>query len=79
MPETGVEEARQVAERIRQIVANRPIEHKDAIILATLSLGVAEMDKNTKDLDELIKYADRALYKAKARGRNCVESYMSGK
>jgi diguanylate cyclase (GGDEF)-like protein len=78
MPETGLEEARQVAERIRQIVANRPIEHKDAIIFATLSLGVAEMDKNTKDLDELIKYADRALYKAKTRGRNCVESYISG-
>jgi diguanylate cyclase (GGDEF)-like protein/PAS domain S-box-containing protein len=62
MPETDMEEACQVAERIRQIVADGPIENEDAVISVTLSLGIAEMNKNIKSLDELIKLADQALY-----------------
>jgi diguanylate cyclase (GGDEF)-like protein/PAS domain S-box-containing protein len=76
MPETGLNEAYQIAERVRRSVADYPIENHDAIISATISLGVAEIGKNTKSLDELIKNADEALYKAKANGRNRVESYF---
>jgi len=50
----------------------------DAIIFATLSLGVMEMDKDAKKLDELIKYADLTLYMEKSKGRNRVESYVPG-
>lgn len=79
MPETGLNEACQVAERVRQVVADNPIENKDTAISTTLSLGVAELNRNVKSLDELIKFADQALYKAKANGRNRVESYSTGK
>ncbi len=78
MPETGLNEARQIAERVRRSVADHPIENVDAIIPVTISLGVVEIDKNTKSLDELIKFADEALYKAKANGRNRAESYSPG-
>ena len=77
MPETGSSEANQVAERVRLIVANSPIEIKDYEIPVTVSLGVAEVDERTKSLDELLKHADQVLYIAKTNGRNRVESYSS--
>jgi len=77
MPETGLNEAYKIAERVMCIIANSPIEIKDVVISVTVSLGVAEIDKSTKSLDELIKRADQALYNAKTNGRNRVESYSS--
>lgn len=79
MPETKFEEAYQIAERIRQSIAGSPIENDGAVILATLSAGVAEVDDDAKKLEELIKYADQALYKAKANGRNRIENYAPTK
>ena len=79
MPETGLEDARQVTERVRQIIANSPIETKDGAITTTFSAGIAEKDNSTKNLDDLLQLADQAMYKAKANGRNCVEFYSIGK
>jgi diguanylate cyclase (GGDEF)-like protein/PAS domain S-box-containing protein len=79
MPETGLDDARQVAERVRQIIADSSFENKDAVISVTASLGIAEIDKTTKNMEELIRYADKALYKAKANGRNRLESYSPDK
>jgi diguanylate cyclase (GGDEF)-like protein len=78
MPETNLSDAGQVAERVRGAIADDPIRNKDAAISVTLSLGVAEVDANTKNLDALIKYADKALYAAKANGRNRVACYSPG-
>jgi diguanylate cyclase (GGDEF)-like protein len=78
MPETGLQEASQVAERVRSSVANRPIVEDIASVTATLSIGVAEMDENSKNIDQLIVYADKALYEAKAAGRNRVAMYRNG-
>lgn len=77
MPETGLQEASQVAERVRGSVANSPIVEDVASVTATLSIGVAEMDENSKNIDQLIVYADKALYEAKAAGRNRVASYRN--
>jgi diguanylate cyclase (GGDEF)-like protein/PAS domain S-box-containing protein len=77
MPETGIDEAIQVAERVRQVIAGSPIENEDVAVSVTLSLGIVELDKNTNNLAELIKCADQALYKAKAGGRNRVEGYVA--
>lgn len=41
----------------------------------TVSIGVADIDKNIKSLDSLYKHADTALYKAKQEGRNQILSY----
>ncbi len=75
MPETELNEACQVAERVRRSVADNPIEEDIATINATLSIGVAEIDELSKNMDQLIIYADQALYAAKAAGRNRVTGY----
>lgn len=75
MLETDLNEACQVAERVRRAIADNPIENNGIVLSVTLSLGVAEMSETTKNLHELLKCADKALYKAKANGRNRVEGY----
>ena len=39
---------------------------------STVSVGVAISDEEYSDLSALLSAADRALYRAKAEGRNCV-------
>jgi diguanylate cyclase (GGDEF)-like protein len=56
-----------IAERIRRAVACAT----DGQL--TISLGVATA--RTEDAEALIVEADRALYRAKARGRNCIDSH----
>lgn len=77
MPETALDEAVRVAERIRQTIAGQPIENDNIAISITASLGAAEIKRDTNSLDEIIKYADKALYKAKGNGRNRVETYSN--
>lgn len=77
MPETGLQEAGRVAERVRRSVASNPIEDGNTSVTATLSIGVAEMDDKSRNIDQLIVYADKALYEAKAAGRNQVASYRN--
>ena len=73
MPETSLDGAREIAERIRLMVENfdLPIgpEKSGGI---TVSLGVAQFNIDTEDINALIKRADNALYIAKGRGRNRV-------
>lgn len=76
MPETGLKAARQVAERVRKSLADKPIEAGSVTVFATLSIGVAEIDEKSKNVDQLIIYADRALYMAKETGRNRVAGYQ---
>lgn len=70
LPETGLKEARQVAERIRKEIEKR---RDKALPPYTVSIGVAALREETADLDTLIADADAALYKAKQGGRNRVE------
>ena len=77
MPETGLNEACQVAERVRRSVADSPIEDDAVTVTATLSIGVAEIDEKSNNVDQLIIYADQALYSAKAAGRNRVMGYQN--
>ncbi len=75
MPETNLNEAGWVAERVRQVVNESPMNVNEKNICVTLSVGVAEKSRATMQLDDLIKAADKALYIAKANGRNRVEAY----
>ena len=66
LPHTTKEEARQIAERLRQV-----IEHSG---LPTLSIGIATYPDDAKTKQELIELADGLLYKAKRLGKNQVQS-----
>ena len=75
LPETDLESARLVAERIRSIVEKAFFAYGTSPVSVTTSVGVAEMDEKCADLESLIACADQALYAAKQSGRNCVRVY----
>ena len=77
LPETRPADARQVAERMRQIVARTAIETESGPVTVTICLGHAIMDEGSHDLDALLDHADQALYQAKNAGRNRVSSWNS--
>lgn len=72
MPETELETAIRVAERLRAILSDKKIVLKDQPMNFTASIGVAAKDENTTDLETLIARADQAMYIAKHKGRNRV-------
>ena len=73
-PETGLEEAVQVAERIRKLVQHLKVTAENgATIRFTASLGVTSLQEDDQSLESLLQRADRALYAAKESGRNRVE------
>jgi diguanylate cyclase (GGDEF)-like protein len=65
------------AERLRHCIADQPIETSVGLLPVTLSLGLASVEqreKETRDCEAFLRSADEALYAAKARGRNRVET-----
>jgi diguanylate cyclase (GGDEF)-like protein len=70
LPDTDHTGALEVAEKIRHA-----IEQTEMPVIGTVtgSLGVAALPEDAVEPDQLIRKADRALYAAKARGRNRVE------
>jgi diguanylate cyclase (GGDEF)-like protein len=72
MPETGLEKARQFAEKLRRIVADQAFMFEGRQIQITISLGVAGMTRELSEPEEFIKAADANLYEAKKAGRNRV-------
>lgn len=72
LPECDLEEAVNVAEKVRQKVCDMPIEAGDAAsISVTCSLGVAEFTDHP-DYMTVIKAADDKLYESKHKGKNCT-------
>jgi diguanylate cyclase (GGDEF)-like protein len=76
LPETNLQAATDVAERLRQNISTLPILTSQDPIRVTISLGVTTMDSSTPDILSLLSQADNALYAAKSQGRNrvCVAS-----
>jgi diguanylate cyclase (GGDEF)-like protein len=74
LPGTDRDGARVAAERVRHAVEQTPLELSNGKKLpqVTISLGIAEATAETEPA-ELFERADRALYRAKAAGRNRVE------
>jgi len=71
LPETGSAGARIAAERIRLSVS-QPMMAEGRSLTITISIGIAELDLKSGDLETLLLHADRALYAAKDAGRNCI-------
>lgn len=76
LPQTGADEARNTAERIRRRVERTRYPHCDAQPRGsvTVSIGVATFAPGINSSSSVIEVADRALYKAKRLGKNRVES-----
>lgn len=72
MPETTLPEAMAVAERIRRGVESIVLKSGDASVPASVSIGVALFPRHGRTASDLLAAADRAVYKAKALGRNRV-------
>jgi len=78
LPETNIEGAVIVAERLREAIAGEPIEAEGKTLSIAISLGVTEMYDTTLAYGQLIAEADLALYKSKENGRNCTTRYTDG-
>ncbi|HLG30143.1 MAG TPA: diguanylate cyclase [Candidatus Brocadiales bacterium] len=78
LPHTGAKEAQLLAERLREKTENHIIRSiMDRVLNFTISLGIATfINNNFKNMDDLIKGADDALYEAKKGGRNRVEVFF---
>ena len=73
MPEAGRDEALAMAERLREEISRLTVVTDAGTLSLTVSLGVAELETaGDEGLDGLINRADRAMYRAKAAGRNAV-------
>ncbi len=73
LPETNLQTAVNVAERLRKAVADNPLRITDEMAIeVTASFGVAQLDENTPNLETLIARADQAMYIAKHKGRDRV-------
>ncbi len=71
LPETELDAAQKLAERVRTGTANAPIDVNGKPVATTISIGVAEFHKG-EDVDQLISRAEAALQNAKAAGGNSV-------
>jgi diguanylate cyclase (GGDEF)-like protein len=72
LPETNLQEAAALAERLRCAIADIRVEHAGSQLAVTASLGVAQRDPHHANPDALISAADKYLYQSKETGRNKV-------
>lgn len=82
MPHSRLANAQALAERLRKRVAafsflidGQNLETE--AINCTISIGITEMTAKTGAAEDLLRLADKALYRAKSRGRNRVESFLN--
>ncbi len=81
LPETGAEAAQKVAERLRRALEGAVLETDVGPVSVTASFGVSDLSArelagvSEKELSTLISKADRAMYAAKAAGRNRVRCF----
>ena len=75
LPETGIEQATEVAERIRQKMMSTCIEIEGRQLSYTSSFGVATLEPGHLSLEEALRNADSAMYRSKRNGRNLVTTW----
>ena len=72
-PETHLNLAVKVADRIREEIASTPLQTDDGEVNLTASMGASVyMKTSVLDIDDFIDSCDKYLYEAKQSGRNCI-------
>ena len=77
MPDTALAEGAALAEKLRAAIEACPFHFKGEPVTITVSIGVSAFKAGDRS-EQVLKRADEALYEAKYKGRNCVES-IAGK
>ncbi len=72
-PGTDLVGATELAERLRQAIANLRVEYQGEQLMITCSFGVTASEQGAASLEQLLNIADIATYRAKHLGRNRVE------
>jgi len=72
LPGINKQKALIIAEELRQRIQKEKIMLRRQDTFITVSIGVASLPLDTKDEDELVQKADKAMYAAKEKGRNQV-------
>jgi diguanylate cyclase (GGDEF)-like protein len=70
LPATEDSAAREVAERIRQVIEQTPLNHCGEQIHLTVSIGLMSGPLTGDNIESLIQSADKVMYRAKNAGRN---------
>jgi diguanylate cyclase (GGDEF)-like protein len=65
----------EVAERYLKKITGLSVKSEKGDVSFTVSIGVASLDKETAEMENLLKKADKALYLAKENGKNRIEAY----
>lgn len=73
---SAAQQAVVVAHKLLQIF-NHPMVIQDHALTVTVSIGIAVFPHDGKDVDTLLKHADRAMYQAKQQGRNTYQFFSS--
>ena len=78
LPNTDIDGAQNVAEKIRSACETKKFGDENNSTTVTVSIGISSVKLHKLfDSKELMAFADKALYRAKAEGRNRVEVYKS--
>ncbi len=72
MPDTSLDDARQIADRLREFISKHLIYIDQENIHITVSIGITDLRNTNETIDEILQRADAALYNAKREGRNRV-------
>ncbi|AQZ94545.1 diguanylate cyclase [Halopseudomonas phragmitis] len=77
LPDTSLQGAAQLAERLRQAMERLIVEHLEQRVSFTISLGVAQFSEEMSSAFDLVAAADSALYQSKQAGRNRTTLHTS--
>lgn len=75
-PNCDLADATCIAERVRACVANDKLQIGQLQVTVTVSIGVTRARNVVLELNSMLRNADRALYLAKEKGRNRVDSFV---
>lgn len=74
LPDTAPNSAVETAKRIQHSLANNGISFEGKqVVNVTISIGICSLDSKHDNFEQIVKDADKAMYKAKTNGRNRIE------